>query len=128
MRKTIWIIGALATAIATISPAAAQDWRNPGWGGGWRGGWEQNRGYGLTNNLCSGERAHRIEARIGREFNEGDIDGNTARWLHRQVDRLERDQRDVCRYGNTRDLADLARRYERVEQRLHFEADGSRRL
>ena len=77
----------------------------------------------LAQRLCSGERAHGLEARIHHETEEGDIAPETARWLHQMVDRNENYQRGVCRSGNDWQLHDVARRYDWIDQRLHQEED-----
>ena len=63
--------------------------------------------------------AHKGKYRV----EEGDIDGDTARWLHQMVDRNEEYQRGVCRAGNGWQLHDVARRYDWIDQRIHQEED-----
>ena len=128
MSKAIWVIGMIAANLAAVSPACAQAWH---WQIG--GGWGQVDGDGrgqryepdeLADRLCSGERAHRLEARINHELEEGDIDPGAARWLHQMVDRNEEYQRSACRTGNGWQLRDVARRFDWIEQRTSMEEGG----
>ena len=127
MDKRIWIFGVIAANMAAVSPVAAQglNWQV---GIGWQrpGGYE--RPYGgdsdeLAEHICNGDRAHGLEARINHEIEEGDIDPDTARWLHQMVDRNEDYQRGVCRSGNDWQLHDVVRRYDWIDRRIHQEED-----
>ena len=129
MRKKLIIMSMLA-AVGVVAPAHAQ----------WNDGWQARGGYGDSwryrdrdgyrdddNQFCSGARAHRLEDMIRHEFREGDIDRDTAAYLHESVDRTEDRQRDFCSNGlNYREAAFLDRRYDQIEQRLHAEEDRGR--
>lgn len=129
MKKTILGIAALAAGLAAV-PAMAQDWH--GYDDYGRGGygqtWNRNDDWrGSIGRICSGDRAHQLEAQIRQEQCEGDIDNGTARYLHRMVDQVESQQKRACRYGDSYQLNDIARRYDWIGQQLHREvADGRR--
>lgn len=129
MKKTILGIAAVAAGLAT-TPAIAQDWH--GYNNDWRGGgyqnWRGNDGWrGDFARICTGDRAHQLEAQIRQEQREGDIDGGTARYLHRMVDQVESQQKRACRFGDGYQINDIARRSDWIGQQLHREvADGRR--
>lgn len=120
------IILAIATlAAGAASPAMAQDWRGNGYNNGYNGyGGGYNDG---AARICSGDRAHQLEAQIRQEEREGDIDRGTARYLHRTVDQAESQQKRACRYGDGYQIRDLAQRYEWIGRQLrHEEREGRR--
>ncbi|WP_068072099.1 hypothetical protein [Novosphingobium lentum] len=139
MNKTMLAIASLATALTAAAPASAQQWGvqvRSGWGnpgyqgyaGNYRGGYDRG-GYDNDDarDICSGQRAHALEARIGHELDEGDIDRGTARYLHQMVDRTEDQQRYACRSGDRWRLREIDRRYDEIGHRIgHEEREGRR--
>ena len=121
IKKIILAIATLAAGTASVSPAMAQEWRGQGYneyGHGYRNG---------AGQVCSGDRAHRLEAQIRQEEREGDIDRGIARYLHRTVDQAESQQGRACRYGDGYQIRDLAQRFDWIGRQLcHEEREGRR--
>lgn len=130
MKKSILGLAALAVGLNAV-PALAQDWR--AYDNGWRAGahaqnWGNTDGWRSDfGRICSGDRAHQLEAQIRQEQREGDIDSSTARYLHRMVDQAESQQKRACRYGDGYQINDIARRYDWIGQQLRREVVDGRR-
>ncbi|KPF54766.1 hypothetical protein IP65_08815 [Novosphingobium sp. AAP1] len=127
--KTIRIAAIMAAAL-TIGGTAAQTAQAQAWGGynqgyggqGYGGGY--GRGYyggdgdrqgGRMAFICSGQRAHGLEARLRHEVDEGDIDPRQAGRIHDAIDDLEGRQRNECGEGDWRSVNRIAMRYDRIE-------------
>lgn len=109
--KWIFSIALAGAALAGVpSAASAQSW------GGWndRGyGWG---GYDQVRDVCSGDRAHRLEARLNHEVRDGDVDPGQADRIHAAIDRLEDQQGRECRERDFGSIRAIAYRYDRIEQ------------
>ena len=106
----------LASGLLASPAAHAQSW---GRYGGYEDGYHRHfRDYdpdsGLVRAVCSGQRAHMLEARLGHEVDEGEIDERDARRIHAEIDRLEDKQRHECAEGDWRAVRAIAARYDRV--------------
>ncbi len=130
--RTIIAAAALVASLASAGAAGAQNWNYPaqdrgrersdGFGSEYRG--ENGGGYGggYARQICSGQRAFALEAKLQREWREGEIDPRAARRIKDQIDRLEDKQRDECREGDWRELREISVRYDRIEQWIEREA------
>lgn len=116
MKKAVWI-SVMLSALAGATPVAAHEWDRD------RDGWGRGYGNRYYAGACDGSRARRLEARIYREAQEGDISRRTARRLHKDVDRVERFQQRRCSYGLSGwEARDIDERFDRIEYRLRNEA------
>jgi len=131
MRQMLQI--ALAGVALVVSGSAnAQGWGlsygNSGYGyeRGYGGGYydRDDDGDRNANYICSGQRAQQLEQRLRHEREEGEIDGDTARRIHANIDRLEDKQRHECDEGDDRAIAGISDRYDRIEQWIGSEAHG----
>jgi hypothetical protein len=129
MRQMLQV--ALAGVALVVSGSAnAQDWGSSYGSSGY--GYERGYGSGYydrdddrtARTICSGQRAHGLEARLRHERDEGEIDGDTARRIHATIDRLEDRQRHECAEGDDRAIAAISDRYDRIEQWIGAEAHG----
>lgn len=82
---------------------------------------------GVVRSVCSGARAHGLEARLRHEIDEGEIDGDDAGRIHDVIDRLEDRQRHECAEGDRRSIYDIAQRYNGIGQWIDREAHGGYR-
>ena len=122
--KLLTTIALGALSLATAPAAGAQSWggRAPGWG--WHGPRYQPAGDWRVRQVCSGERAHDLEARLRREWQEHEIDPRQAERIHREIDKLERRGRDECAEGDWRAVGRIAGRYDEVQGWIGAEAHG----
>lgn len=128
--KSIRIATILAAALtiggAAAGTAQAQVWGGygggygNGYGGGYGGGYWQGRR--MADLICSGQRAHGLEARLRHEVDEGDIDPRRADRIHDAIDDLEARQRNECGEGDWRSVGRIAMRYDRIEGWINNEA------
>lgn len=128
MRKVFAVV--LAASLATVGHAAqAQSWGvyvgNSGGYGGPR--YHDGDGDRLARSVCSGQRAHELEARLGHEQDEDEIDDGAARRIHFAIDRLEARQQHECEEGDYRAIRDIAYRYDRIGDWIRNEAHGDDR-
>lgn len=123
--KTIRIAAIMAAAL-TIGGTAAQTAQAQAWGGYNQGYGGQGYGGGYYGGggdwqcrrmafICSGQRAHGLEARLRHEVDEGDIDPRQAGRIHDAIDDLEGRQRNECGEGDWRSVNRIAMRYDRIE-------------
>lgn len=77
---------------------------------------------GVTQSVCSGERAEQLENRLRHEVDEDEIDDDDADRIHNAIDRLEVKQRHECDEGDRRAIRDIAYRYDRIGQWIEREA------
>ena len=119
-------------ALLSGGAASAQGWW-PAYGNsgyGYNSGYAYGGGYydrdddRSARTICSGQRAHGLEARLRHERDEGEIDGDAARRIHATIDRLEDRQRHECAEGDDRAIAAISDRYDRIEQWIGAEAHG----
>ena len=126
MRKIVSIVVLGASALAA-SAANAQSF------GVYVG---NDRGYaryhdwddsGVVRSVCSGARAHGLEAKLRHEIDEGEIDRDDAYRIHNVIDRLEDRQRQECAEGDRRSIYEIAQRYNGIGQWIDREAHGGYR-
>lgn len=102
MKKLIAAAAVVATLGAAL-PAAAQPWN----GGGYAGGFQNDRG---------------IEFRIDRGVRNGSLTPQEARQLNRQLENVQRLERQYARNGiSPSEARELNRRYADLEFRLRAE-------
>uniref|UniRef100_UPI003A85D788 hypothetical protein n=1 Tax=Sphingomonas sp. GlSt437 TaxID=3389970 RepID=UPI003A85D788 len=89
-------------------------------------GWHY-RDDGLVQSVCSGARAHALEARLRHEVDEDEIDDDDAARIHNAIDRLEDRQRHECSEGDRRSIYEIAQRYDGIGQWIDREAHGDER-
>lgn len=77
-----------------------------------------------ADQVCSGERARRLEARLDHEYREREIDPYQADRIHEAIDGLERRQAEECREGDLRAIHDIAGRYDRIDGWIQRSAHG----
>lgn len=82
---------------------------------------------GVVRAVCSGARAHGLEARLRYEIDEDEIDGDDAARIHNAIDRLEDRQRHECAEGDRRSIYNIAQRYNGIGQWIDREAHGAYR-
>lgn len=120
--RNLTIAAALAVSLTGLAGSAqAQSWGQDKYG------W-QNRGYGWNGGGqdCSPRRAYALEARLDREWRQGNIDPRTARRIKDQIDKLEAKQDHECREGDWREVREIADRYDRIEQWIDRESQSYR--
>ncbi|MBS0253812.1 MAG: histidine kinase [Proteobacteria bacterium] len=122
-------------ACAALGLAATPAWADS-WGvylgtgpvAGGYGNWGAPRyrpdGDWRVRQVCSGERAHRLEERLGHEMREGEIDPWQARRIHDEIDRIERSQAHECAEGDWRGVMRINGRYDRVAGWIDSAAHG----
>jgi hypothetical protein len=126
-------------AVALVIGASAAQAQVQGWGAGYGQPYGGNgQGYGYNNGydrggdywrarrkadfVCSGQRAHALEARLAQEVNQGDIDPRRADRIHDAIDRLEDQQRYQCGSGDWRAVNALTSRFDHIEGWINAEA------
>jgi len=129
MRRVLPVVLA-GVALLSGGAASAQGWwpayDNSGYGyqRGYGGGYDDRDDDRIAAAICSGQRAHGLEARLRHERDEGEIDGDTARRIHAMIDRLQDKQRHECAEGDDRAIAAISDRYDRIERWIGAEAHG----
>ncbi len=128
--KTIPRGFALCAALFIGTAANAHDWHNHsgryGNGGGYgfqgdhRNG-EYRDGY-LVNATCSGDQGFRIQNRLSREVQNGNLDRRTSRRIQRDIDRLRFREEHECREGDFRAARNIGREYIRIRQWIDQES------
>jgi hypothetical protein len=103
----------VAGSLASASAAQAQRWDNSYGSRGY--GYGADRGDWIARAVCSGQRAHALEARLNRETQQGAINPGTAERMHDQIDQLEDRSRQECAEGDRRAMSGILQRYERIE-------------
>jgi hypothetical protein len=125
MRKIATAV--LLTAGLLVSPAAnAQSWGGHSGYGQRYGGYDRRGGYwnNRARDVCSGQRARSLKAKLRHEYREGEIDGYTAERLNRQIDRLQRKQYHECREGDWRAIRNISFQYNRIDRWIDQRAHG----
>lgn len=89
--------------------------------------WHDDGAERMMDFICSGQRAHGLEERLGHEVDEGDIDPGTADRMHAAIDGLEGRQRKECAEGDVRSVREIGWRYDRIAQWMDTAAHGSAR-
>jgi hypothetical protein len=74
--------------------------------------------------VCSGNRARQLEARLDHEYREREIDPYQGDRIHAAIDRLERRQAHECREGDLRSIYKIAGEYDRIQGRIERSAHG----
>lgn len=118
---------ALAAGLFAGTTAHAQSWGVYVGNGGEPGYYRDRGDDGLARAVCSGERAHRLEARLNHEVDEDEIDGDDADRIHSAIDRLEDRERHECAEGDRRAIRDIAFRYDRIGRWIDTEAHSYER-
>jgi len=128
LRKAAMAAAALTLAGMAAGTAQAQSWGGYGQGGygqgygqGWGGGYGW-QGQDTAYQICSGQRAHSLEARLRHKVDEGNIDPRRAGRIHEAIDNLEARQRNECGERDWRSISDIAGRYNRIEGWINAEA------
>ncbi|HZU64356.1 MAG TPA: histidine kinase [Novosphingobium sp.] len=116
--------GLLVAGLAMAGSAQAQDWRGYDGPPPYARGWQEGEGLRMIDLVCSGRRAHMLEARLGHEVEEGDIDPDTAGRMHDAIDGLEGRQRRECAEGDVRSVREIGWRYDRIGQWMEAAAHG----
>ncbi|NKJ44453.1 histidine kinase [Novosphingobium sp. SG720] len=93
-----------------------------GYGSGYDRGGDYWRAKRKADYVCSGQRAHALEARLAQEVNQGDIDPRRADRIHDAIDQLEGRQRYECGGGDWRAVSALTTRFDRIEGWINAEA------
>jgi hypothetical protein len=125
MRK-IGLAVLLASGLLVSPDANAQSWGGySGYGQGY-GAYDRLGGYwnNGAGDVCSGQRARSLEAKLRHEYNEGEIDGYAAERLSRQIDRLERKRYHECREGDWNAIRNISFQYNRIDQWIDQRAHG----
>lgn len=120
---------AIALAASTLAAPAAQAQSfgfsfstGPGWG--WRQpAWRPAYDWRVQQ-VCSGARAHQLEARLNHEYREGEIDPWQADRIHAAIDSLERRQGEECREGDIGAIRSIAGRYDGIQNWIERAAHG----
>jgi hypothetical protein len=110
MNKIFSIALAAATLAGVPGSAHAQSW------GGWNDRGDDGGRFEQVRDVCSGDRAHRLEARLDHEVRDGDIDPRQADRIHAAIDQLENRQGRECRERDFGSIRDIAYRYDRIAQ------------
>lgn len=120
---------ALAIAASALSAPAAQAQsfglyigNGPGWG--WRPPVYQPAYDWRVRQVCSGQRAHQLEARLDHEYREGEIDPYEADRIHQAIDGLERRQAEECREGDIGAIRNIGGRYDGIQRWIDRSAHG----
>jgi hypothetical protein len=126
--KAILGIALVASATALAAPAAqAQSFgvyigSGPSWG--WRQPAYRPAYDWRSQQVCSGNRARQLEARLDHEYREREIDPYQADRVHEAIDGLERRQNQECREGDWRAIQDIAGRYDGIQRWIDRSAHG----
>ncbi len=122
----------VGTGMVTSPAASAQSWSGYYGNHAERGHYQSidddDEGYGDDGRLravCSGQRAHGLEATLRHEEQEDEIDREDARRIHSTIDRLEDRQRQECAEGDWRMVREISFRFDRVEQWINRWAHGT---
>ncbi|MGZ3172069.1 MAG: histidine kinase [Croceibacterium sp.] len=127
MRKIATAI-LLGAGLMAAPAAHAQSWgvyvgNAPGYDRYGRGDWQRGDG-----GVCSGQRAHALEAKLRHEYRENEISDWEATRMQRQIDRLEQKQYRECREGDWRAVQRISFQFDQIdrwiEQRAHGGWDG----
>jgi hypothetical protein len=112
-----------------VSPAAhAQSWgvyvgNGRGYNGydGYdrRGDWRRG-----GSSVCSGQRAHSLEAKLRHEYRENEIDRWDAMRIQRQIDRLEQRQYRECQEGDWQAVQRISFQYDQIDRWIDQQAHG----
>ena len=117
----------LLSAGLLVSPAAhAQSWggyvgKAPTYYGYDRQGGAWDRG---SRGVCSGWRAHSLEAKLRHEYRENQIDRWDAMRIQRQIDRLEQRQYRECQEGDWRAVQRISFQYDQIDRWIDQQAHG----
>jgi hypothetical protein len=134
MRKIV-TMALCAVAALGATGAQAQDWRDNNHD---RGGYQDGRGYDKGNydkdrynggnngwrgrnnvaQVCSGDRAHRLEDMLRDRVRAGAMDRGYARNIHGQIDNYEQAQRVACSRGDMRLINGLQYRYDHLQRAI----------
>lgn len=131
MRK-IWsgvVLGAMILSAGAVAHAEPWDqgyrpapagYGQYGYGQPGYGGYGYGYGYGDARlaAVCNGATARRLEGLIYHEAGEGELDADTANWLHRQIDGLEDKARHECAEGDQHGIWKVAGKYDRVAETI----------
>jgi len=121
---------ALGSAVVTVAPASAQDWRG-GYGNGYGGGWRSPREQGqidryLVDSTCSGQRGYMVENRLRLEVNRGTIDRRTARRIQAAINDLQDQERHECEERDFHSAREIGKDYIRVRAWIDQESGNYR--
>lgn len=128
MRHLVGVIGVVA-ALMSAGSAQAQSWGVYVGNGApapapYAMRWHDDGADRMMGFVCSGQRAHMLEERLGHEVDEGDIDPDMADRMHAAIDGLEDRQRRECAEGDVRSVREIALRYDRIGQWMDRAAHG----
>jgi hypothetical protein len=121
MFKTITTALVLAGTVATAGAASAQSWGyDRDYGRGYGRSWQDQRQIDryLVESTCSGQRGQALEARLWREYREGDISRADAQRIQYSIDRLQDKERHECRERDFREARDIGKRYIQLRARI----------
>jgi hypothetical protein len=74
--------------------------------------------------VCSGNRARQLEARLDHEYREREINPYQGDRIHAAIDGLERRQAQECREGDLRSIHAIAEQYDRIQGWIERSAHG----
>lgn len=130
--RTFIAVALAASALAASAPAAqAQSfgvyigsgpswgWRPPVYEPAWRPAYDWR-----AQQVCSGQRARGLEAKLDHEYREGEIDPYQADRIHAAIDGLERRQAEECREGDIGAIHNIAGRYDGIQRWIDRSAHG----
>ena len=110
MRKMVYGL-LIGSGLLAASAASAQRW-DPYYGG--RSDIYSPGGFGYGGDVCSGQRAHRLERWLENKVRSGGIDDRRADRIHSAIDANEDRARHECREGDWRAVAEISNRYDRI--------------
>ena len=122
------ILGIALAASALVAPAAqAQSFgitigAGPSWE--WREPAYRPAPDWLAQQVCSGDRARQLEARLDHEYREREIDPYQADRMHEAIDGVARRQAQECREGDLGSIHEIAGRYDRIQGWIERSAHG----
>ena len=122
------ILGIALAASALVAPAAqAQSFgfyvgNGPSWG--WQAPAYRPPFDWRAKQVCSGNRAHQLEARLDHEYREREIDPYQGDRIHAAIDGLERRQAQECREGDLSSIHEIAGQYDRIQSWIEQSARG----
>ncbi|MGJ3647875.1 histidine kinase [Sphingomonas sp. GlSt437] len=127
MRKLVSIVALAASGLIAGSANAQSFGIYIGNDGGYNWQYHDYDDDGVVRSVCSGARAHALEARLRHEVDENEIDDDDAARIHNVIDRLEGRQRHECAEGDRRSIYEIAQRYNGIGQWIDREAHGDER-
>jgi hypothetical protein len=117
--KTFLTAAAIVASLGVALPAAAQPWNGGDFRSERSGDFRNDRSVEFHNDRS-------LELRIDRGVRNGSLTPSEARSLTRQLDDVQRLERQYARNGiNGREARELDRRYASLESRLRFETRDS---